>query len=179
MHARTYDNLDPLLAMASMDIARELCPLGWDEVPGHEEPSTWEAVVDYFNRTGKIATTRLSEFKSGQKRMWGDAEPWQAFFVWHDRAHVEVPHSFNPEGEAAVHALQVSQLRDWASRQIIKPTPDALRRAEAVMAAHNLGRLERWEYYGADTPNLREFTLGYLAALNLTKPVPAPLIREA
>lgn len=169
---RKYDHVDALLALAAVDIARELCPQGWDEVPASEEPGTYEAMMAHYNRTGRIAVAQKSAFRSGAKRLWGSAEPWQAFFVWHDRAHVEVPNSFNPEGEAKVHDLQVAQFRAWAGKLPVRPTELAMRRSEAVLAAHNIGRLDHWQWHGDAPKDLREFTLGYLSPLGLSRPVP-------
>jgi hypothetical protein len=173
---RKFADIDALLALASVDIARELCPQGWDEVPASEEPGTYEAMAAHYARTGKIAVSQKSAFRSGAKRLWGSAEPWQAFFVWHDRCHIEVPNSFDPAGEAKVHELQVAQFRAWANKLPVRVSPLAMRRSEAVLAAHNLGRLDHWKWHGDAPRDLREFTMGYLSPLGLSEPV-APFIQ--
>lgn len=165
---RTWNHVDPLLARATMDIANSLNPQGWREVAAADEPGTYDAVREHFNRTGKIAVARQSDFINGSKRLWGSADVWQAFFVWHDWSHIHAcDGSFDPAGEARTHALQVKHLHSWANTLMVRPTFEALQRSEMVLAAHNLGRLEHWRATGGPPDNLREFTGGYLAARDL------------
>jgi hypothetical protein len=162
---QTFGHVDPLLARATMDIAAALNPQGWIEVPAAQEPNTLEAVIDHFKRTGKIAVTRKADFVSARKRLWASPDVWQAFFVWHDWAHVHADRgTFDPEGERRVHALQRDHLYSWANRLPVRPSSDALRRAEHVLEAHNLGRLDDWLVHNNPADNLRDFANGYLAA---------------
>ena len=162
----SFPHVDSLLAKASVDIARSLCD--WDSVPLGDEPATLEAAIEHFQRTGRIAVTRAEDFGSGRLRLWGDALPWQAFFVWHDWCHVNVPHgTFDPEGEEHVHNRQVEQLLDWCNRQSFNVTKRQFARMVAVLEAHNIARLEHWRVFNEPPVNLREFAYGYLASRNL------------
>jgi hypothetical protein len=165
-----YPNVDNLLARASVEIASALCR--WDEVPGNEEPDTLDAAVEYFRRNGRIAVTRKAEFGDGRERLWGSAEPWQAFFVWHDWCHINTPGgTFDPAGEAVVHARQMEQLYGWVRIQSERISKYALDRMEAVIASHNIARLEYWRVAGNPPDNLRDFTNGYLASRSLMEEV--------
>lgn len=165
---QNYPHIDNLLARASVDIARSLCT--WDEVPSAEEPDTLDKARAYYNRTGRIAVTRMDDFMSGRLRLWGEALPWQCFFVWHDWCHVNVPGAtFDPEGERVTHAAQVEQLARWASEQAVPVTRYQFARMEAVMAAHNIARLEHWRVHGEPPRDLRAFAYGYLAARDLAE----------
>lgn len=170
---RTWQHVDGLLAVATRDIVRKLNPQGWIEVPAADEPNTLEAVIAHYERTGKIAVTRKADFINGAKRLWGSADVWQEFFVWHDHAHVETRGTFDVPGERIVHARQVSQLYDWANDLPVRPSQEALRRAEHVLEAHNLGRLDDWNVHHNPADNLRDFANGYLAARG-TIAVPTP-----
>lgn len=161
---QTFGHVDSLLARATMDIVATLMPQGYDEVPVADEPNTLDAVIDYYNRHGKLATARKADFINPRKRLWGDAATWQSFFVWHDYRHVTTHGTFDPRGERDVHAAQVKDLYEWVDRLMVRPSSQALRRAEHVLEAHNLGRLDDWLVHHNPADNLRDFTNGYLAA---------------
>lgn len=163
-----FAHVDSLLARASVEIAMSLC--GWDSVPAAEEPDTLDKAIAYFKRTGRIAVTRPDDFGSGRLRLWGDALPWQAFFVWHDWCHINVPHgTFDPQGEQLVHDKQVEQLADWTWAQGDEVPIYRFNRMVAVLEAHNIARLEHWRVHGEPPFDLRGFTYGYLAARGLAE----------
>lgn len=171
----TLPPVDETLAIATMDITREIMPEGYNLCdPG---PDSLEACTEYFLKNGKVG---VDPAFNGRTSIFHANEPHYAFQAWHDWCHVKGQCSFDIPGERRVHDIMVAHLTRWWVNSEKPVTRAAFERSQQVLRMFNLGRLEHWLAYGEPPSNPREFLYGYLTAGGVIVPPPrcedAPLL---
>lgn len=154
----TQQSVDAIVASASVEIMRDLLPQGFDTAD--DAPGTLEACTEYFRKHGTVCVSNYF----GPDVIMGRPEEQHAFAAWHDYCHVKLSASFDPPGEKRVQRCMVQHLAAWRAKHPERCNAAEFRRAAAVLAANNIGRLDYWTRHGDAPADARMFTEGYLAA---------------
>jgi hypothetical protein len=105
-YRRLVGSHDPEFAAAVWKITDTLFPKGFDVLPAGVAPSTWEAVKDYAERTGRFAVSDSSD----PENVFDSEATYHAFRAWHDWTHVYTGGKFTLLGEAVVLRTQEATL---------------------------------------------------------------------
>lgn len=163
------DHVDDVLAQAAQEIVPRLLPNGY--VACGDSPGTLDEVIAFFERTGKVAVSNAFN----AKRLFGTPAVCQCFDAWHDYCHVLTRGSFDIPGEKLVNTAQQAHLLQWWRTSKVPVTEASYRRAAAVLALNNVGRLEHWQEHDAPPLNFRDFANGYLVGAGMVhKHAPCP-----
>ena len=155
----TLAHVDETLAIATMDVTREIMPQGYRVCD--PSPSTLEECVAHFRQHGTIG---VDPWFQKSASIFSTAAHTHAFSAWHDWCHVKGLCTFDIPGERRVDEIMQQHLAKWWVNSRKPVTQAAFDRASTVLKMFNLGRLEYWLAYGEAPANPRQFLLGYLTA---------------